>query len=222
MTSSLDFIQCDTNKNPSYAIIWLHGLGANGHDFEAIVPELALPNDLGIRFIFPHAPSMPVSLNGGFVMPAWYDIKHSDLGFEQDAAGIKRSSEQIQSLIEQQKQQGISADKIILAGFSQGGAMALHIGLRQTEALAGVMALSCYIPLDTQLESERCLATKPTHFFIAHGKHDPVVALNRGQHTAQTLKGLDYHTQWHEYDMEHSVCPQEIKDISAWIQKTLP
>ncbi|MDX8398539.1 MAG: alpha/beta hydrolase fold domain-containing protein [Mariprofundaceae bacterium] len=211
----------ETAPNTTATVIWLHGLGADGHDFEPIVDQLGLPLDLAVRFIFPHAPEMPVSLNGGYIMPAWYDIKHTDLGFEQDAKGIEQSAQQIQMLIDEQAQQGIKPHRIILAGFSQGGAMALHIALRQSQPLAGVMALSCYIPLADSFAAERNPATIDSAVFVGHGIDDSVVDFARGKHIQQTLAALGYAVTWQSYPMEHSVCQEEIKHIGQWIKSTL-
>ncbi|MDX8395441.1 MAG: alpha/beta hydrolase [Mariprofundaceae bacterium] len=218
---TLPHIEVDTDANPTACIIWLHGLGADGHDFETIVPQLGLPDDLAVRFIFPHAPAIPVSINGGYIMPAWYDIKHTDLGYEQDTSGIHHSAQLIQILIDQQEMHGIKSDRIILAGFSQGGAMALHIGLRQGEPLAGIIALSCYIPLDDALDREHNPATVKTPVFVAHGIDDPVVALERGNSAQRLLTTLGHQVTWQTYPMEHSVCHEEIIHIGKWIKDTL-
>jgi len=217
---TLPHITIETAPNPQTSIIWLHGLGADGHDFESIVPQLGLPDDLAIRFIFPHAPAMPVSINGGYIMPAWYDIKQNDLGIEHDRDGIQKSAQSIQMLIEQEQMHGISADRIILAGFSQGAAMALHVGLRQSDRLAGVMALSGYVLLPGQT-SEWHSDTTATPIFMAHGLHDAVVNYSLGEQSYRQLESHGYSVQWHSYPMQHSVCNEEICHIGKWVGQLL-
>lgn len=203
--------------NALFSIIWLHGLGADGHDFEAIVPELEL--DLAIRFIFPHAPSMPVTINSGMVMPAWYDIKSAQIDQHEDEAGIRHSEQAIIALIENEIKRGIPADRIILAGFSQGGAIALHTGLRYNIPLAGIMALSTYVPLTTALENEIHSANRAIPIFLAHGRYDQIIPIQLAEESKTTLQQLNYAPEFHTYSMEHSVCPEEISDISLWIKK---
>jgi phospholipase/carboxylesterase len=203
------------------AVIWLHGLGADGNDFAALVPELDLSACPPIRFIFPHAPSIPVTLNGGYVMPAWYDILGADLVSRQDAAGIHQSARAIDALIEHEISRGIPAQNIVLAGFSQGCAMALHTGLRFPERLAGIMALSGYLPLADTLAAERASANAHTPVFMAHGSMDPVVAPARGEASRDWLIKLGYPVQWHSYPMQHSVHPREVADISVFLAKRL-
>ncbi len=217
---TLPHITIETASKPQASIIWLHGLGADGHDFESIVPQLNLPDDLAIRFIFPHAPSIPVSLNGGYIMPAWYDIKQNDLGVEHDRHGIQQSSQSIQLLIDQEQMRGIASNRIILAGFSQGAAMALHVGLRQSKPLAGIMALSGYLLLPDESTLWQPDSNN-TPIFMGHGIHDPVVAFGLGESTYLKLQSHDYNIAWHSYPMEHSVCPEEVRDISRWIQQIL-
>lgn len=217
---TLPHITIETAPNPQASIIWLHGLGADGHDFESIVPQLDLPDDLAIRFIFPHAPCMPVSINGGYIMPAWYNIKQNDLGREHDSVGIDQSAQSIQMLIEQEQMRGIASDRIILAGFSQGAAMALHVGLRQTETLAGIMALSGYLLLPEKT-TDWHISNQSTSIFMAHGTDDPVVACHLGEQSYHQLNHYNTHTQWHTYPMEHSVCLAEIQDIARWICSVL-
>ncbi|RLL53050.1 carboxylesterase [Mariprofundus sp. EBB-1] len=212
----LSHLTVDTGENPQASVIWLHGLGADGHDFEPIVPQLNLPKELAVRFIFPHAPSMPVSLNGGYIMPAWYDIEQSDLGIEHDRDGIMQSAQSIQMLIEQEQMQGAPTHRIILAGFSQGAAMALHVGLRQSTPLAGIAALSGYLLLPTETDTWHS-NSKETSIFMAHGVHDPVVAYALGERSYRKLKDQDYDVQWHSYPMQHNVCPEEINHIGKWI-----
>jgi len=217
----LPHLTIETGSGPQAAVIWLHGLGADGHDFEPIVPQLGLPDNLPVRFIFPHALSIPVTLNGGYIMPAWYDIKQNDLkqndlGIEHDQTGILNSARDIQRLIEQEEMRGIAASRIILAGFSQGAAMALHVGLRQSEALAGIMALSGYLLLPEQT-GQFSPASIATPVLMAHGVHDPVVPFSLGDKARRTLASLGYAIQWHSYPMQHNVCPEEIRHIGAWI-----
>ena len=213
----LPTVEVVTGEKPTATVIWLHGLGADGHDFEPIVPELGLPADLHLRFVFPHAPSMPVSINGGYIMPAWYDIRHTDIGYEQDEKGIIDSSRMIQLLIDREEMHGIASNRIILAGFSQGAAMALHVGLRQGEPLAGIMALSGYLPLAEKIEKEHCPKTKSSSIFMAHGINDPVVPFALGDNSHRKLESLGYSVEWHSYPMEHSVCQEEIVKIGQWI-----
>jgi len=216
----LPHITLETAANPSASIIWLHGLGANGHDFEAIVPELNLPDKLAVRFIFPHAPAMPVSINGGYIMPAWYDIKQQDLHIEHDAQGVYQSQSAIQMLIDQEIMRGIAPENIILAGFSQGAAMSLYVGLRQSTPLAGIMALSGYVLLPDELKNIASQATQ-TAVFMAHGIHDPVVKFDLGEASYRQLQSINCHIDWHTYPIEHTLCPEEIKHISEWIVQRL-
>ncbi len=222
MTALLDAIQIESAPQPTAAVIWLHGLGASGDDFAAIVPELDLTGCRPIRFVFPHAPVMPVTINNGYAMPAWYDIFAPDLVRREDAAGIARSELAIEALIAREVARGIPARNIVLAGFSQGCAMTLHAGLRHPERLAGLMALSGYLPLAGTLEAERHAANADTPIFMAHGTADPVVVLARAEASRQALEALGYKVQWHTYPMPHSVHPQEIADISRFLQQVLP
>jgi len=217
---TLPHLTVETAANPQASVIWLHGLGADGHDFESIVPQLGLPTELAVRFVFPHAPSIPVSLNSGYIMPAWYDIKQNDLGIEHDRGGILQSAASIQMLIEQEQMRGIPTQRIILAGFSQGAAMALHIGLRQADKLAGIMALSGYLLLPTETDAWHDNA-KETPIFMAHGVHDPVVTYTLGESSYRKLENQGYTVQWHSYPMEHSVCIEEIQHIGKWITQQL-
>ncbi len=204
-----------------YSVIWLHGLGADGHDFEPIVAELDFKNKQQTRFIFPHAPSMPVTINNGMVMPAWYDIVAPRIDAEQDEKGIRHSAIQINQLIETEIQRGIESKNILLAGFSQGGAIALHTGLRFNKPLAGIMALSTYLPLKNFVTTESDIANKDITLFYAHGSHDPVIPITLAEASNAFLTQLDYKINWHCYPMEHSVIPQEIDDISHWLDKVL-
>ena len=202
-------------------VIWLHGLGADGHDFEPIVPELNLPAGHGIRFVFPHAPYLPVTINQGYVMRAWYDVLSMEIAARQDEAGIRRSAEQLEWIIEEQIASGIDARRIVLAGFSQGGAIVLHTALRYPHPLAGLMALSTYLPLEASLAAERSEANRHIPVFMGHGTRDPIVPHALGVQTRRVLKDLDYVVEWHEYAMEHSVCLEEIQDIGAWLRTVL-
>jgi len=221
MTALLPHIQLDTAPNPRAAVIWLHGLGADGNDFAALVPELDLSGCPAIRFIFPHAPSMPVTINGGYVMPAWYDIRGADLTSRQDEAGIRASEQAVAALIEREIVRGIPAKNIVLAGFSQGCAMALHTGLRFPQALAGIMALSGYLPLAEHFAAERAAANAHTPIFMAHGTQDPVVDPARGAASRDLLAQLGYPVEWHSYPMPHSVHPHEVADIAVFLTRVL-
>ncbi len=221
MTSLLPCVEIESAPQPTAAVIWLHGLGADGHDFASLVPELDLSGCPPIRFVFPHAPSMPVTVNGGYVMPAWYDILGPNLISQQDAAGIQASERAIVALIAHEVARGIPAEHIVLAGFSQGCAMALHTGLRLPHRLAGIMALSGYLPLVDRLAAERHPANAQTPVFMAHGTQDPVVVLARGEASRDALATLGQPVQWHSYPMPHSLHPREIADISAFLAQVL-
>ena len=214
---SVDALQIDTGPKPEAAIIWLHGLGADGHDFEPIVPELALPPGLQLRFVFPHAPVRPVTLNQGMRMRAWYDILQLGGGTE-DEAGLRASQQLTEELI---REQGLPANRIVLAGFSQGGAIALLTGLRHPERLAGVMALSSYLPIAGKLAAERSDANRDVPIFMAHGSYDDLIPMGRAQASREALKALGYPVEWHDYPMPHSVCAPEIADISAFLSKII-
>ena len=203
------------------SVIWLHGLGADGHDFEPVAPELGLPARAGARFIFPHAPFMAVTINGGQRMRAWYDIRSADLRQQEDAATIRASAELIERYIRAEQASGIPASRIILAGFSQGGALALHTGLRYAVSLGGIIALSTYLPLPDRLRAEATDANRASPVFMAHGRADPVIPLAEGQATVEALRQAGYAVDWHEYEMPHSVCPQEITAIGAWLSERL-
>jgi len=221
MNILLPRVELESAPQPTAAVIWLHGLGADGHDFAGLVPELDLSNCPPIRFVFPHAPSMPVTVNGGYVMPAWYDILGPDLVSQQDAAGIQASERAIVALIAQEVARGIPAERIVLAGFSQGCAMALHTALRLPQKLAGIMALSGYLPLADRLTAERHPANGSTPVFMAHGTQDPVVVIARGEASRDALAALGQPVEWHSYPMPHSLHPREISDISAFLTRVL-
>jgi phospholipase/carboxylesterase len=217
---SLETIEIETGANPGAAVIWLHGLGADGHDFEPIVPELRLPSTKPVRFIFPHAPERPVTINNGMRMRAWYDILQMGGGPE-DEAGIRASQKQLEGLIAIQKGKGIPARKIVLAGFSQGGAIVLQTALRHAERLAGVMALSTYLPLRNTLDKERNAMNADLPVFMAHGEYDNMIGIDRAMQTRETLEKLGYAVEWHDYPMPHSVCPEEIGDIADYLVRIL-
>ena len=224
MTTQLETIELETVSNPTAAVIWMHGLGADGNDFVPIVNELDLAGAPGIRFVFPHAPTRPVTINNGYVMRAWYDISFGDLEGRTrraDEKGVRESQAQIGELITREQSRGIAAAKIVLAGFSQGGAIALHTGLRHPEKLAGVMALSTYLPLADSFAAEASAENKMTPVFMAHGTHDPVVPYAMGENSRRILEQAGYTLEWHEYPMQHSVCLEEVADIGQWLVKAL-
>jgi phospholipase/carboxylesterase len=203
------------------SIIWLHGLGADGNDFVPIVPELHLPGNLGVRFVFPHAPVRPVTINGGMAMRAWYDVRNMDLRREEDAAAIEESASIIEQYIATEVNAGIPSTQIILAGFSQGGAMALHTGLRYPSKLGGLLALSAYLPLPERFLNEASPANKTTPIMMCHGTYDQVIPVSAGKQSCDFLKQTGYTVNWHSYPMEHSVCLEEVQAIGAWLQSIL-
>lgn len=215
MSEQLEAIIVDVGNKPDKSVIWLHGLGADGHDFEAIIPELRLPKNANIRFIFPHAPIRPITINGGMEMRGWYDIGHPDLGQQQDEKGIRESSLMISTMIDEELRQG---RKVLLAGFSQGGVISLHSGLRHTQTLEGLLILSSYLALPEHLQAERSDANRNTPIMIMHGTQDPLIPLQLSQHSQKWLTDLGYHTQRKDYPMPHSIHPQQISDISEWLK----
>jgi len=219
--STLETIELETGPNPSAAVIWMHGLGADGNDFVPIVRELDLTGLAPIRFVFPHAPTMPVTINNGYVMRAWYDILGTDLARREDEAGLRASQKAVEALIEKEKARGIAAERIVLAGFSQGCAMALQTGLRYPQKLAGLLCLSGYVPLNAVIAQERHSANQDTPIFLAHGRGDPVITIDRAEKSRDLLRALGHPVEWHEYMMPHSVCPEEIDDIGAWLKRVL-
>jgi phospholipase/carboxylesterase len=221
MTTLLDTIELESAPNPSVAVIWMHGLGADGNDFVSIVNEIDLRGCPAIRFIFPHAPTMPVTINGGYVMRSWYDILTADIAQREDEGGLRLSQSRIEKLIEKEIARGIPADRIILAGFSQGCAMTLQTGLRYPQKLAGLLCLSGYVPLHTVVAAERHSANQDTPIFLVHGSADPVIAINRAEQSRDLLISLGYPLEWHAYPMQHAVCQQEIVDIGNWLRKVL-
>jgi len=219
MSHMLDAIEIETGANPAASIIWLHGLGADGNDFAPIVPELDLPKT-AIRFVFPHAPVQPVTINAGMRMRAWYDITDGAIRRE-DERGVRASQALIETLIGREKERGTRAERLVLAGFSQGGAIALQTGLRYPQRIAGIMALSTYVPISEHLHAEASAANRKAPIFMAHGSFDPVIPLARAQESRKLLQSLGYGLEWREYSMPHSVCPEELADIGAWLQQIL-
>lgn len=221
MANLLETIQIETAPNPTVSVIWMHGLGADGNDFVPIVRELDLSGLPAIRFVFPHAPTMPVTINNGYVMRAWYDILGVDLAKREDEVGLRKSQTMVEQLIAQEKACGIAANRIVLAGFSQGCAMTLQTGLRYPEKLAGLLCLSGYLPIHTTVAAERHVANQDTPIFLAHGRADSMIPIDRSEKSRDILRELGYQVEWHEYMMPHSVCEEEIDDISAWMKRIL-
>jgi phospholipase/carboxylesterase len=221
MSELLSNIEIESAPNPSVAIIWMHGLGADGNDFVPMVKELDLAGLPGIRFVFPHAQAIPVTINGGYVMRAWYDIRENDLVRREDEGGLRSSQKQVEALIAREIARGIPADRIILAGFSQGCAMTLQTGLRYPGKLAGLMCLSGYVPLADKVSNERTAESITTPIFMVHGRADPVIPIARAEQSRDLLKALGYQVEWHEYMMQHSLCAEEIDHISAWLKRVL-
>jgi len=217
----LESLEVETAPSPGAAVIWMHGLGADGYDFVDIPPVLGLPAGLAVRFVFPHAPMQPVTINGGMVMRAWYDVRHDAGTRREDEAGVRASQRSIEALIAREAARGVPPSRLVLAGFSQGGAMALHTGLRHGARLAGVMALSCFLPLADRLGAEASPANGDVPIFLVHGTHDPVIPLTRAREAHEVLSGLGYPVEWHEYPMPHSVCDAEIHDIGGWLARIL-
>jgi phospholipase/carboxylesterase len=215
----LEALEVETAPSPSAAVVWMHGLGADGYDFVDVPPMLGLRPP--VRFVFPHAPMQPVTINGGMVMRAWYDVRHDAGVRREDETGIRASQRRVEALIAREKARGIQAKRLVLAGFSQGGAMALQTGLRHPVRLAGVMALSCFLPLADRLAAEAAPANRDVPIFLAHGTHDPVIPLARAEDARAVLGGLGYRVEWREYHMPHSVCPEQLADIGAWLARIL-
>jgi phospholipase/carboxylesterase len=214
----LSHIELSTGAEPAGTVIWMHGLGADGWDFVPIVRELDLPEDLPLRFIFPNAPVRPVTINNGYAMRAWYDIAMADIGRLPDEAGIRQSQAQVEAFLAREKSRGMPARSIVLAGFSQGGAIALHTGLRHTEPLAGILALSTYLPLAETLDRESADANERVPVFMAHGTQDPVVPLALAESSRAILASRGLAPEWHAYPMPHSVCAEEVGAISQWLK----
>jgi phospholipase/carboxylesterase len=218
----LDAVEIEPQRPADAAVILLHGLGADGHDFEALVPELRLPPSLATRWVFPHAPVRPVTLNGGHRMRAWYDIVALDRSAPEDEAGIRRSAEAAARLVRRERERGLVAERIVLAGFSQGGAIALFAGLRQSERLAGIIALSTYLPLAGSLAGDAHPANAAVSVFMAHGSFDPVVPMVLGEGSRDLLRARGYDVEWRTYPMAHSVCADEVRDLRSWLLRVLP
>lgn len=214
-------IVIETGPRPTASVLWLHGLGADGHDFEPILPELALPDSHAIRFIFPHAPYRPVTINNGYVMRAWYDLAIQPHGFHQNEVHIRESEHSLRGLIETELRAGIQSRKIILAGFSQGAAVALHTGLRYPEPLGGILALSMPLPLPEKIPAERSAGNQHVPVFLAHGTQDPVVPYPLGELARGLLQDLGVPVEWHAYPMGHTVIADEIADIRNWLLRVL-
>jgi len=221
MADLLEAIEIETAPNPDGAVVWMHGLGADGHDFEPIVPELRLPATTRIRFVFPHAPLRPVTINQGHVMRAWYDVRALAGVRREDEAGVRQSARQIEALLARERQRGIAPRRIVIAGFSQGGAMALHVGLRYADRLAGILALSCYLPLANTLDTELAPANRDVPIFWAHGLHDPMIPQAMAEQGRAQLAELGYQIDWHEYPIPHSVSAEEIADVARWLERVL-
>lgn len=220
MADSAQTIEIETRPKPSHSVIWLHGLGADGNDFVPIVQELTLP-PIGIRFVFPHAPMRAVTVNGGFVMRAWYDIVSQDIARKEDEVGLRQSQNIVEELIAKEAARGVPANRVVLAGFSQGGVIALQTALRQPRRLAGAMSLSAYLPLVNKIEQERNAANNDMPVFLGHGTSDNVVPLVLGKASRDQLIKMGYDVDWHQYPMAHSVCAEELQDISAWFKRVL-
>ena len=214
-------VEVETGPKPTASVIWLHGLGADGHDFEPAVPELVRPGGRPLRFVFPHAPVRPVTLNGGLPMRAWYDIIRLNRQAAEDEAGVRSSDAALRALIGRENDRGVPSERIVLAGFSQGGAMALYCGIRMPDKLAGLIGLSCYLPIAATFAAERQAANQTTPIFMAHGSLDAVVEPQLGDTTRALLLASGYSVEWHSYPMGHSVCAEELAAIAAFLQRVL-
>jgi phospholipase/carboxylesterase len=219
--NELECIEIEPRTPARSCVIWLHGLGADGNDFVPIVPELQLPESLGVRFLFPHAPVRPVTINAGMRMRAWYDILALDRPMREDAAGIRESQSQLEALIRRENARGIPSNRIVLAGFSQGGAITLQTGLRYADKLGGLLVLSSYLTMRDTLASEAAPANAQVPIFMAHGQYDPMLPMALGEHSRAALEEQGYRVEWRAYPMAHQVCLEEIRDIGAWLQKVL-
>ena len=215
----LQHIELVTGADPQGTVIWMHGLGADGWDFVPIVRELPLPEDLSLRFIFPHAPVRPVTINNGYEMRAWYDIKMQDISRVPDEAGIRESQAQVEALIAREAQRGIAAEKVVLAGFSQGGAITLQAGLRHRDRLAGLVALSTYLPLEESLDKEASAANKRTPIFMSHGSQDPVIPVQLADASRRALESRGYHVEWQVWPMPHSLCAEEVDALGEFLTR---
>ena len=217
----LPHIELVTGAEPAGTVIWLHGLGADGWDFVPIVRELPLPEDLALRFIFPHAPVRPVTINGGMEMRAWYDIKMNDIARLPDEEGIRQSQAQVEEIVAREVSRGVPSDRVVLAGFSQGGAIALQTGLRMKQKLAGIIALSTYLPLEESLDAEAAAINKSTPIFIGHGIEDPIVPLRLAELSKSQLERRGYDVTWHTWPMPHAVCAEELEQVAAFLARAL-
>jgi phospholipase/carboxylesterase len=217
----LPAVEIETGPRPAAAVIWMHGLGADGHDFAPIVPELDLPARTPVRFVFPHAPVRPVTINAGIPMRAWYDVTLEGGARREDPAGVRHSARQIEALMAREKARGVPASRLVLAGFSQGGAMALHTGLRHPDRLAGLVALSTFLPLPDLLAAEAAPANRDLPIFMAHGTEDPLIPVSRGRRARDLLLALGYRVAWHQYPIPHSVCAEEIDALARWLGRLL-
>ena len=210
-------VEVATGTEPVGSVIWLHGLGADGHDFEPIVPELRLPADLPLRFVFPHAPVRPVTINGGMAMRAWYDIVSLDAEGRADAAGVRESTALLEELITRENERGIESENIVIAGFSMGGAVAINTALNTNQKLAGLMALSTYLPIADGIDES--IGSRDLPVFMAHGSYDPMLPMQWGRLSADRLEEAGFPLEWHTYPMAHAVCPEEIRDVREWLLK---
>lgn len=217
----LETVTVETGPDPKFTVIWMHGLGADGHDFEPLVPELLSDGMPTLRFLFPHAPVRPVTINNGYQMRAWYDIIGIDRRSTEDFEGISTSATAIGALIEREQARGIAAERVALAGFSQGGAMALLTGTRYPKKLAGIIALSCYLPLARDLDTARHAANQATPIFMAHGRQDPVVPYALGEESRRMLESAGCKVEWHDYPMPHSLCAEEVGDLKRFLARLL-
>lgn len=221
MTAILSAVEIETAPHPTAAVIWLHGLGDDGHGWSQVVPALGLRGAPAIRFVFPHAPKIPVAINNGYVMPAWYDIRAANLNERADMDGVRRSQQQLEALIARETTRGVAAARIVLAGFSQGGAIALHAGLRHAERLAGIVALSTYLVDAANLAAEAAPINRDLPIFMGHGTHDPVVQLAWAESSRRALEAGGWPVEWHTYPMEHAAIPEEIADIATFLRRVL-
>lgn len=217
----LECIEINPSAPPSHVVIWLHGLGADGHDFEALVPELQMPDTLPVRYVFPHAPMRPISVNMGEVMRGWYDIRQPDVSRDVDFQGIEDSALQLINLIDGETAAGIPSDRIVLAGFSQGSVIALHTGLRYGAPLAGILALSTYCPTLTALRQERSAANQQIPIMMAHGHHDPLIPFRLAEAARDGLLEFDYPVQWYAYPIAHELCLEEIQQVRSWLLEVM-
>lgn len=217
----LDCIEIEPKSTATASVIWLHGLGADGNDFVPVVDELGLDAGHAVRFVFPNAPVRPVTINNGMSMRAWYDIAGVSIADKQDVEGIHASAAEVEALIARENGRGVPSDRIVVAGFSQGGAIALHTGLRHAELLAGIVALSCYLPLHDSLADEAAPANTATPIFMAHGSQDPMVPVTLGRSSRDLLQQAGYAVDWREYPMQHQVCMPQIHDIGGWLASRL-